>query len=367
MRKIRVLHVITDLDRGGVEMQLVEILKKLPNIDHYVFCLTGEGALSANISNAKVFHATSRNPIVLLRELRRLTKAFRPQVIQTWMFHADLVGGLANFGDKTPILWSYHASIIPRKSVSLRTYFIIRTLGRLSTFIPQKIIVCSKSSFESALENGYPRKKLQRINNGIDTNFYTPVNLPIEKDMRNIVMPARWHEHKGHSVLLEAWGLLKQRGVNGNLVLMGKSIDNQNQELNALLQKYKITKSVITLGEVQDTRAVYQTAHVVVLSSITEAMPLALCEAMSCGLVPVVTNVGDMKEMIGESGFWCESNDALQLSQALEQVLSLSDDEYAGRSTLARSQVEKNYNINQTSSEYEAVWNRSILQSSLEK
>ena len=171
-----------------------------------------------------------------------------------------------------------------------------------------------------------------------------------------MVLPARWHVHKGHTVLLEAWHLLKNRSTPGRLLLMGQDMNAENQELNDLILGYGLEKTVFPLGEISDMRDVYQNADIVVFSSLTEATPLALCEAMSCGLVPIVTDVGDMKKMIGKSGIVCEAGNAKELSSALERILLSSDLEIRTFSKLAREEIIENYDLKLCASKYESIW-----------
>jgi glycosyltransferase involved in cell wall biosynthesis len=272
------------------------------------------------------------------------------------MFHSDLVGGLASIGTGIPVIWSYHASSLPKWSLKKKTYFVIRTLGLLSSWIPKRIIVCGSSAFEAALSNGYPFKKLEKINNGIDTDYYVPGGLDFRNKQRVVVLPARWHVHKGHTVLLEAWHLLKMRSTPGRLLLMGQDMNSENQELNELILGYCLEETVFPIGEISDMRNVYQSADIVVFSSLTEATPLALCEAMSCGLVPIVTDVGDMKKMIGKSGIVCEAGNAEELSFALERILLASNSEIRKLSQLAREEIVDNYDLMMCASKYESTW-----------
>jgi glycosyltransferase involved in cell wall biosynthesis len=356
MNKMRILHIVSDLDRGGVEKQMVEVIRALPNLDHHIFSLLGDGPLFSEIENTNITFATQKNPLKFLREIRSLIKEIRPNVIQTWMFHSDLFGGLAAMGTGSPVVWSYHASKLERRSLKLTTYVVIRTLGILSHVVPKLVIACSDSSHNAALENSYVKRKLNIIPNGIDSKHYSLKNKDFEELERIVVFPARWHVHKGHKVLLEAWKLIKQNGVSGKLLLMGQEVDEKNSELNDLIHQYGLEGSVKTLGEISDVRAVYWNADIVVISSLTEAMPLALCEAMSCGLVPVVTDVGDMKNMVNKVGVVCEAGNAASLAEALAHVMAADQSEMKSLSLAARDRVIQEYDIGATALAYERTW-----------
>lgn len=356
MNKMRILHIVSDLDRGGVEKQMIEVIRALPNLDHHVFSLLGDGPLFSEIENTNITFAAQKNPLKLLREIRSLIKEIRPNVIQTWMFHSDLFGGLAAIGTGRPVVWSYHASKLERSSLKFTTYVVIRTLGILSHVVPKLVIACSDSSYHAAVENRYSKWKVEVIYNGIRTNHYIPLSEPRVQTERVVVLPARWHVHKGHRIILEAWKLLKENQVPGKLVLMGDGIDKNNIDLNALIVEYGIVDSVALLGEVSDMRGAYQSADIVAISSLTEAMPLALVEGMSSGLVPVVTDVGDMRKMIGAAGFICQAGNALDLSRALERALLADDSEIKTRSELSRALAVENYDIGITASKYQDKW-----------
>jgi len=353
---LRILHVVSDLDRGGVEKQMIGVIHALPNLEHHVYSLLGDGPLSDEIGNNNTIFSKSQNPFQIFLELRNSIRQIQPDIVQTWMFHSDLIGGLATMGTGTPVIWSYHASKLDRKSLKFTTYLVIKLLSLLSYFVPRSVIACSQSSFDAALKNRYSKKKITIIHNGIDTNYYVPNSEIHARTERVVVLPARWHVHKGHSFVLEAWKLLKENEVPGKLVLMGYQVDESNIELNRLIEAHGISETVSVLGEISDMRAVYQSADIIVISSLTEAMPLVLVEAMACGLVPVVTDVGDMREMIGRAGSSCQAGNAQALSQALEFVLLMNDSTFREQSRLSHELAMKKFDIHNTATNYAEKW-----------
>jgi len=134
-------------------------------------------------------------------------------------------------------------------------------------------------------------------------------------------------------------------------------MDESNSELSELLSEYKIQASVRLKGEVDDIREIYRDVDVVCLSSSSgEGSPLALAEAMSCGLPPVVTDVGDMPRMIGEVGLVVPRQNHFALSSALAEILSLTREQRTSLGERARQQIRDSFSIESIGKQYANVW-----------
>jgi colanic acid/amylovoran biosynthesis glycosyltransferase len=135
---------------------------------------------------------------------------------------------------------------------------------------------------------------------------------------------------KGHQDLIEAVGLLRERGINAHLAIAGEDDVGGHgfrSELMALIDKLDLREYVTMLGAVSEHRVLeeLQRAHFFVLASHQEALGVAIMEALSCGVPVISTNVGGIPELIdhNQDGYLV----APQNSEAIaDAVMSLTKD-----------------------------------------
>src|SRR5690606_1321067 len=102
-------------------------------------------------------------------KLINLIKADRPDVVQTWMYHADLLGGIAaRLAGVRRVFWGIRHSILEKGKSKRSTILIARLCGMLSRWIPEKIICCAHKALEVHADIGYDSSKLLVISNGYD-------------------------------------------------------------------------------------------------------------------------------------------------------------------------------------------------------
>jgi hypothetical protein len=114
------------------------------------------------------------SPTVLPR-LARILRNEKANVIQTWMYHADLLGGLAvHFGDRVPLVWGVRQSDLDPRHSPRMTRYVARACARISWRVPQRIVCCSRSALEVHRAMGYDPSKMQVIENGFDNELWKP-------------------------------------------------------------------------------------------------------------------------------------------------------------------------------------------------
>ena len=358
---MKVLHVITGLGSGGAERMMLNVISSLPEHEHHVLSLTSNTFLMNQLllQGCEVEVAGSRNPFQIILAIRRKFASEDFDVLQSWMFHADLLSCLA-LGSRARrfVIWGVQAGELPAQQFSFVIRFIRKTLALLSSFMCLKVIVCSKNAAQVLVRVGYQKKKIVMIPNSVDTDFFSPnlMSTP-EHDLRICIVPARWHPMKDHASLLKAWRLALDSGLNARLWLVGNEMDTGNLELKELIERAGVGETVELLGERSDMVSLYQQADFVCLSSQSgEGLPLALCEAMSTGLPAVVTNVGDMATVVGDGGLVVEAQNPEDLSRAFIKLGSLDRTSFDVLGQVARQRITADYSIRTASNRYVAVW-----------
>jgi glycosyltransferase involved in cell wall biosynthesis len=151
--------------------------------------------------------------------------------VQTWLYHADLLGGLAaRFARSIPVVWGIHHTPSRADSMRSATRLVLRMNAMLSGTIPRRIVCCSESALDAHARRGYRRERMLVIHNGVDATRFRPdaearaavrreLGLPPEAKL--IGMFARFHPQKDHGAFIEAAGRVLQEQPRLHVVLAG--------------------------------------------------------------------------------------------------------------------------------------------------
>jgi len=177
--------------------------------------------------------------------LARLLHRERPQVVQTWMDHSNLIGGVAaRLAARAPVIWGvHHANHIPRltKGTTLMT---VSACARLSRWLPTRIVCCSESVREAYARRGFAAERLTVIPNGLDTDVFRPdpaarrdvrQDLGLAPDATLIGLVARYNPFKDHANFLRAAAALKGRLPDVHFLLCGNRVDPGNETLASMV------------------------------------------------------------------------------------------------------------------------------------
>lgn len=376
-RPLRVLHIITGLGQGGAESVLFR-LATYPeaNVEHVVVSLTAEGIYGERLRAAGVaVHVLGmkRGRVSLggFLALRALIAAERPDAVQTWMYHADLIGGLAaRLAGVRAIAWGIRNSgeHLERSSRSAR--MVLRACALLSGRIPKAIVCAAQKSAERHADKGYDRARMVVIANGYDLSRYAPnaearsrvrAQWGVPQDVPAIGCVARWDPLKDHANLLRAIAALVRDGRDAGLrcVLIGRGMDTDNAELGALVDKLGLRDRLVLAGPSDDVPAAMNGLDLHVLSSCAEGFPNVVAEAMACGVYCVVTDVGDAAYIVGDAGVVVPPEQPEALARGIETALrevAARGRERAGEA--GRARVLENFDIARMVQSYIAVWRR---------
>lgn len=344
--------------------------------DHQmVISLRQRGQLSARIEslNIPMVHLDlqpGKIDFSKFLKLLRLIRSYQPEIVHTWLYHADLIGGIAaKIASSASVIWGIHHTITDGHSVKSSTWNVVRILIQLSKNLPSQIICCSESAYQSHIAIGYSPNKMIIIENGVDADRFRPdasarlrlqneLNIPSQTKL--IGMFARYHPHKDHASLLDAAGILLKTNPNVHFVLAGQGMDAANTELQDRIVRNNLSDHFHLLGERQDMPYLTAAMDIVTLSSHSEALPMTLCEGMSCAKPCVATNVGDIARLIGDSGIVVEPRKPQALADAWHKILELPDIEYNRLGYEARQRILQFYNLNTMLSEYRQTYLKSI-------
>jgi len=377
------MHVITDLNMGGAEMVLYQLLAKQPlgEFVSEVISLTGGGPIGERIANLGIpVRSLGVKPGTphprLVTDLLALIGKQRPRLIQTWMYHADLAGGLAaRFCGNLPVVWGLHHTVAERGALKPSTYAVARLNARLSHFIPARIVCCAEATRKTHLYLGYDSAKMSVISNGIDTSTFHPdlsarlavrTELGIDSATPLIGLCARFDPQKDHENFLRAAGLLLAERPDVHFALWGQGVDENNASLMGLAKSVKIGDNLHLLGLRSDTPRLMAALDAAALSSAYgEAFPLVVGEAMACGVPCGVTDVGDSGLIVGDTGKVVPPRDSAALAKAWVDLLALPESERLSIGVRARQRIVDHYSADKMVSAYSQLYRDIIASNNL--
>ena len=236
-----VLHFVHGIGGGGAEAMLVNLAETLDpaRFRSIVVAINARPWPHhvARLREAEVTLHDLEGSAFLKREtltkLRAVLRQERPAIVQTWMHHADLVGGwAARLAGVRNVVWSIHCREIHRNpgDGDRKIAFFRRALGLSSRFIPTRILSCSAAAMEDHAALGYPRSKMRWIPNGIDAERFVPdmdatldtrAELKLPPNAPVIGYVGRFHEMKDLPTFLKAAALLQARVPEAHFVFCG--------------------------------------------------------------------------------------------------------------------------------------------------
>jgi len=381
--KIKVVHIINSFGHGGgAEAMLYRLLTRT---DRERFESMLVSLRDPELSLAEKVEALGipvrgigmrpgvPDPRGVVR-LARLLHRERPGVIQTWMYHSNLIGGIvARLSVPAPVVWGIHhvdsleyiKTEHDARAEKRTTLWTAAVGARLSHRLPARIVCCSESARRQHEQRGYATEKLMVIPNGFDTGTFRPdptarfevrCELGIGPDTLLVGRVARYATQKDPLNFFRAVAILKDRCPGVHFVLCGIQMDEANAELVSLVEAYGLRGRCHLLGLRCDMPRLTASLDLAVQSSITEAFPLVLGEALACGVPCVATDVGDSAAIIGESGRIVPPRDPEALAAACRELLELSPEARARMGQSGRLRIQERYELVSVTRRYENVY-----------
>jgi glycosyltransferase involved in cell wall biosynthesis len=354
-------HVAVGLDRSRFQQK--------------VMSLTGDQPIGARIVAAgiSVTALHGRGGILTPGQFvraRRLVNEWEPDVIHTWMYHANLVGQLLiagkHRGERPLLLTSVRGAINAPQAQQMR----LRAIRQIDAWLSSRtdrILFNSEKSADQHFALGYDRSKSVVIPNGFDIGVFEP-RLAERQRVRSdlgwnnelvVGMIGRFDPLKGHLDFLRAAAEVAGRVVDCRFVLIGRGCDDRNALLCSNIGELKLSDRVALLGERSDVPALLNSLDVLVCPSISESFPNVVGEAMATGVPCVVTDVGDCAKLVGSTGIVVPPSNVRALADAIVTFLRMSADRRAEFGGKTRARICEKFSlslaIQRYSDEYESL------------
>ncbi|HUS99878.1 MAG TPA: glycosyltransferase [Candidatus Thermoplasmatota archaeon] len=353
VKNLRVCHLIGSLQYGGAERQVTNLINNLNVDSKYLIFLNdqqdrGFYRFLANDVRQYSVPVKLRYFYYYIMKIAKILRQNRIDVLQTHMYWANLYGVLAGKIASVPVIITTEHGKNPWKTIW--HYAIERNI--ITKLSDLRVCVSMDILNNRRDKDGIPETKMVYLPNAVDI----PTQIK-KKGNKKVIVGAigRFIEAKDYSTLIKAAGILREKGVDLELYILGDG--PLRKELEADQRKLGL-ESVVKMPGFQDNIDEWLPKFdLFVISSIREGQPLVLLEAMSHGLAIVATNVGGIPDTLknGEEGLLVEPGNPNLLAAAMEKLI---DDEslkgLLGRK--ARERVKRDFSIKAICNRYEKIY-----------
>lgn len=380
---LRVLHIINSLGLGGAEVLLYRLATRESPNEHAVVSLGRPSWHSSRLQERRVavHHLNVTSPLAVPTGLLRLVRIIRgsdADVVQCWLYHSNVLGGvIAKYAGK-PVVWGIHCSSL--EPLRLRSRAVVQLGGLLARWVPDFIINCSSRSEELHRNLGYSAAAGAVVHNGYDADEFFPdeasrrsarEGLNLSPNEFAVASVARWNVQKDIPNLLSAVKIAHDRGARLRCFLIGWDLDTENKELRAAIRRAGCDELVVPLGVRPDIQNIARAIDLHVLASCGgEAFPNAVAETMLSGVPNAATDAGDCALMVGASGWIVPPRNPDRLGEAIAGAFHEWRDrpsKWRARRNMARNQIADNFPFDLMVENYEQVWRKVVREDRLRR
>jgi len=368
--KIKVLHIIKSLGRGGAEMLLPETLKlhDLSKFEfHYIYFLPWKNQMVESIqrSGGVVTCLSASNNIKIMLKVFSVIRYVKENNIQLIHCHlpwAGMVGRVVYKLTKVPVLYTEH-------NKQERYHFLTKAMNKLTFNWQSAAVAVSNDVAASIQKNIRPRIPVHEILNGVNTHFFQrdseegkrlkqQLNIPDDAIVMGTIAVFRFQKRLKEWLEVFATVSAKHPNVYGIIVGDGPL----KEEIIQYRKELGLEEKVILPGLQTEVKPWFNTMDIFMMTSVFEGLPIALLEAMSMECAIATTDAGGIKEVIRnkESGLMVNVEHWKDLENELEQLIDSS----AWRLTLgqsARERVKEAFGMERMVRELEELYGGCLL------
>jgi glycosyltransferase involved in cell wall biosynthesis len=336
--RMRVCFLIRQLNEGGAQRQLLELVQGLDAVRFEVSVLTFYpggifwdkfSALPSLRLECLDKQGRLRNLAFLWRLARRL-RQLRPQVLHGYLLGGNLFACAAKlFSPRLRVIWGIRTADAAAKMESgfdVR----LRTLERMASHLPARIVVNSSAGMDYYSRNGFPAARMSMIPNGVDTGRFKP-DANLRRQARSewglseadlvIGMAGRLTPGKDHPTFLAAAAIFLARHSGCRFVIVGGGTGEYAGSLRILAGNLGLSSHLTWAGSRGDMERLYPAFDLFASASLVEGFPNAIAEAMACGVPVAATDAGDSASIIGNTGEIVKPRQPEAMARAWEAML----------------------------------------------
>lgn len=352
-----VVLLARSLSAGGTERQLVNLAigLKRHGVDVSVVLFYGGGALDEELRDAGVPPRTAGktgrwDTVRFARELASRVAECNAKVIYSFLEVPNVVAAAGRLGLwRLPVVWGIRSSRMDLDRYGLLHRLIYFAQAPLSRSV-DSIIFNSEAGRRRAHDLGIVARRDRVIPNGIDVErfHFDPQQRESLRQSWGVRdgetlagIVARLDPVKNHELFVRASALVGAEDARVRFVAVGGGDPGRAAMLHELADARGLSNRMIWAGERRDLPGVYSALDLCVLSSTGEGFPNAIAESMACGTPVVATDVGDAREIVGDTGRIVAPGRPEALADAMLEVARRG----GSRSAAARERIASRYSI----------------------
>jgi len=362
---MRIVYVLTSLGMGGAERLVLAIASRMTARGHAVALLVLRPQLKSEWPTAlPVFHLDMRrNPFSVIFGLMRAScflREFRPDLVHSHSFHPNCIARILKV-------------LVPAPAV-ICTIHNVYTGGwhRVLAYRVTDFLSCRTTAVSTAVAEKFvrlkaiPQSKCVVITNGIDAAEFSPdaerrtqMRAAMEVTTEFIWMTAgRIVPAKDFPNLLSAFEIVRADFPDAQLWIAGEAMNDKLNPVSRLgVAGHKgVIDRVHWLGLRRDLPALLDAADGFVLASAWEGMPLVVGEAMAMEKMVVATDVGGVRELVGDAGFLVPARDSQALAGAMLAAMKKSEEGRRELGAAARARIEANFTMDARVDDWERLY-----------
>lgn len=359
---MKILQIIASLNTvGGAEKFVMELSAALQKKGHDVTILS---LYSRNndffdnfikVNNLKVLYLNKKRGVDFQtsQKLVNLINEVKPDVIHGHVrFHLTLMLANKRKIKNIPFFETFHLDY----ATADENFIIKKYISKLYEKRIVEPVAISEEVKRTATKFFNIKREVSVIYNGIELPSLTQ-NIPIALRENEFITVSRLAPVKNHFLMIEAINKLVEKGHNPRLTIVGNG--ELFDEIRQKILEKKLENNIFLLGEKKDVFNHLISHKFFLLPSFSEGNPLSLLEAMACGLVPIVTNVGGAKDIVSEdNGYLVDPYDVNTLVKAMEEVIL--NPQKNEKQSVINFEKSKKYNIENTAKEYLKLFQNAI-------
>ena len=364
---MRIAYVLTSLGIGGAERQALALAERMAARGHAVALIVLRCRQPEEWSTSldPIRLDMSRNPVSILTGLwkaRHLLRDFHPDLIHSHTYPANMAARLLRISlPETAVLSTIH-NVYEGRWPRMMAYRLTDGLSRHTSAVSQA------AADRFVRLKAVPHNKCAVITNGIDTTNFAPdperrARMREEMDANGEFIwltAGRIVAAKDYPTLLRAFARVTADYSEVRIWVAGEGDVNNLTDLSKLADELGLSGHVRWLGLRRDMPALLDAADGFVLSSAWEGMPLAVGEAMAMGKLVVATDVGGVRELVGDAGVIVPARMPESLAEAMLEMMWKTNEERRRLGRSARERIAAHFSMDVKADEWELMY-REVL------
>jgi glycosyltransferase involved in cell wall biosynthesis len=364
---MRIAFVLPSLGMGGAERQVVALSERMKARGHAVVLITLLGRQTeewpTTVDHLRLdLRLTPAGLISALLCARRSLSDYRPDLIHSHVFPANMAGRLFRLMLPEAVVLSTVHNVYEGGRWRMLAY-------RLTDFLSHRTLFVSQAAAERYLRlKAVPARKSSVLTNGIDCAEFTP-----NRERRAVtragmgvggefvwLAAGRITPAKDFSNLLRAFAGVVREVPEARLWVAGEASGDESAKIQA--ESAELGALVRWLGLRRDMPALLDAADGLVLASAWEGMPLVVAEAMAMEKPVVATDVGGVRELVGDKGVIVPAKSPEKLAEAMLKTMQSSEEERRRTGIAARERIAACFSIEAKADAWETIYRANLAQ-----